>query len=346
MKKLLLLALSVFVAQSAFADSCAQRLSSFVPAQQRALCAGLTGQSIASATLTGTTTATGDYVNSTAAKGIVLGEASRAATVTTATTLAAPLYNSISASTGDLVAYVGFGASTSGPVVDYFKTRATSGAATTIVNSGDTLGSIKFWGANGTTYDPAAAIIVKSDTTPGAATDMPGSIDLQTTPDGSVTLTSALKLDSGQKATFGGNVKLSTASAKIIPGATSLLIRDAADANTNLTITDAGTVQSRSTLTANAGDIIAATSGGTLSLQEATAGAACSGSVTANAATPVVTSTTCWTTGSRTFLTKTSTSAVNGSCYISATSNGVSFTITCLATDTGTYNWVIFHEAP
>jgi hypothetical protein len=86
--------------------------------------------------------------------------------------------------------------------------------------------------------------------------------------------------------------------------------------------------------------------GKTIALQEATAASACSGSVTANGTTPVVITTTCSQTGQRLFLTKTSTSTVNGSCYQSAVSNGVSTTITCLASDTGTYNWMIIHEAP
>jgi len=86
--------------------------------------------------------------------------------------------------------------------------------------------------------------------------------------------------------------------------------------------------------------------GKTISIQEATAASACSGSVTANGTTPVVITTTCSATSQRLFLTKTSTSAVNGSCYQSAISNGVSTTITCLATDTGSYNWMIVHEAP
>lgn len=155
----------------------------------------------------------------------------------------------------------------------------------------------------------------------------------------------------------------------VIPNNTYLRVRNAAgtanlsvlksDASDN-TVLNAGTgktvslaVNSVNELTAAstgvtvaAGDVNMNTSGQTLAIQEATAANACSGSVTANGTTPVATSTTCWTTGSRVFLTKTSTSAVNGSCYISATSNGVSFTITCLATDTGTYNWFIIHEAP
>lgn len=102
----------------------------------------------------------------------------------------------------------------------------------------------------------------------------------------------------------------------------------------------------RWSIRATSGDFAASASGSTIAIQEATAGAACSGTLTANGTTPVVTSTTCATTGSRILLTKTSTSAVNGSCYRSALSNGVSFSITCLATDTGTYDWFIIHEAP
>jgi hypothetical protein len=86
--------------------------------------------------------------------------------------------------------------------------------------------------------------------------------------------------------------------------------------------------------------------GRTVGIQEATAASACSGSVTANGTTPVVITTTCSRTSQRLFLTKTSTSTVNGSCYQSAVSNNVSTTITCLASDTGTYNWMIVHEAP
>lgn len=250
----------------------------------------------------------GDTITTTAAKGFVAGEAARAANVTTATTLAVPLYLSAAAAGTDLSAFVGSGVSASGPVVDFFKTRATSGAATTIVVSGDALGTMKFFGANGTTYDPGAAIIVKVDGTPGASADMPGSIDFQTSPDGSATLASALKLDNAKKATFGG-VILSNAAA-------------------------------------GAGDVAFTNSGNTLSIQEATAGAACSGTLTANGATPVVTSTSCATTGSRIFLSRTSAETGTVSAWKSALSTGVSFSITSEAADTGTYDWLIVHEAP
>jgi hypothetical protein len=95
----------------------------------------------------------------------------------------------------------------------------------------------------------------------------------------------------------------------------------------------------------NGGDLNFTATGRTVAIQEATAGAACMGTLTANGATPVVTSTTCATTGSRIFLTRTSAETGTTDAWISALTNGVSFAITSEAADTGTYNWVIFHEA-
>lgn len=50
-----------------------------------------------------------------------------------------------------------------------------------------------------------------------------------------------------------GNLIFSSASGKVIPGATSLLFRNTADSATNITITDAGAVTVRTTLTATGG---------------------------------------------------------------------------------------------
>lgn len=84
----------------------------------------------------------------------------------------------------------------------------------------------------------------------------------------------------------------------------------------------------------------------TIGLQEAVAGTACMGTLTANGATPVVTSTTCALTGSRIFLSRTSSETGTVNAWVSAISTGVSFSITSEAADTGTYNWFILHEAP
>lgn len=57
----------------------------------------------------------------------------------------------------------------------------------------------------------------------------------------------------GNVALTAGNLTFGAASARIIPGATSLLFRDTANANTNVTITDAGAVTIRNGLTVSAG---------------------------------------------------------------------------------------------
>lgn len=158
--------------------------------------------------------------------------------------------------------------------------------------------------------------------------------------------TTALTVASGQ-ATVVGDVSLSNnlvftgTSKKIVAGPTSLLIRNAADSVSNVTIADGGTV----TLGA-AADLVHSVGLSTMALQEAVAGTACMGTLTANGATPVVTSTTCATTGSRIFLSRTSAETGVVTAWVSAISNGVSFSITGEAGDTGTYNWIIFHESP
>lgn len=96
---------------------------------------------------------------------------------------------------------------------------------------------------------------------------------------------------------------------------------------------------------ASAGDLNGE-AGKTVAIQEATAGSACSGTLTANGATPVVTSTTCATTGSRIFLQRTGAETGTVNAWISALTNATSFAITSEAADTGAYNWVIFHESP
>lgn len=153
----------------------------------------------------------GDIIDPTAAKGLVLGETSRAANVTTVTTLAAPLYDSVVAANTDAGALVATGNTSAGLTLDFFKTRATSGQASTIVQSGDIVGKLDFYGANGTSYDPAARIKVSIDATPGASADMPGAIDFLVSPDGTATLASALKLGNDKTATLTGDANLATA---------------------------------------------------------------------------------------------------------------------------------------
>lgn len=146
--------------------------------------------------------------------------------------------------------------------------------------------------------------------------------------------------DAGTLTLAAGDTATATMSFVIENAASSFIFKDGGSGNL-LTISDAGVITN-----AKATDFNFSVGLGTIAFQEAVAGTACSGTLTANGATPVVTSTTCATTGSRIFLQRTSAETGTVNAWISAISNGVSFSITSEAADTGTYNWVIFHEAP
>lgn len=98
---------------------------------------------------------------------------------------------------------------------------------------------------------------------------------------------------------------------------------------------------------AGGSDVSLALTGTTLAIQEATAGSACSGTVTFNGTTAVTKATTCATTGSRIFLTPTSdpTGATAAYCWVTNIVNGTSFDVDCDQANDGTANWIIFHEA-
>jgi len=139
--------------------------------------------------------------------GVIVGATSRAANVTSASGTSA-LYALVSPASNDVASFIANGATAGGPIVDFLKTRATSGAqASTIVSASDVIGRMRFMGANGTGYDVGAEIIATVDSTPGASADMPGAIDFKVSPDGSATTASALKLTNDKLATFGGGIK-------------------------------------------------------------------------------------------------------------------------------------------
>lgn len=136
-------------------------------------------------------------------------------------------------------------------------------------------------------------------------------------------------------------IVLNGSAPKIVPGTSLLTIRNNADSQDNIIIDDTGFLK-----IVQAKDLIFNVGLGTVAMQEAVAGTACMGGLTANGATPVVTSTTCATTGSRIFLTRTSAESGTVEAWISALTNNTSFAVTSEAADTGTYNWIIFHESP
>ncbi len=95
-----------------------------------------------------------------------------------------------------------FSADASGVAFATSKSRSGTAGTNTIVQSGDNLGKWIGYGANGSTYTPAAQISMNVDGTPGATNDMPGNIIVSTTPDGSGTLTEAWRVDNAQKTIF------------------------------------------------------------------------------------------------------------------------------------------------
>lgn len=101
----------------------------------------------------------------------------------------------------------GFGAARAsadavGPAIHLGKNRNAAVTGNTIVQNNDDLGRIVWDGNNGSTYTPAAQISAQVDGTPGASNDMPGRIVFYTTPDGSGTLTEAMRINAAQVVNF------------------------------------------------------------------------------------------------------------------------------------------------
>jgi hypothetical protein len=78
--------------------------------------------------------------------------------------------------------------------ITFEKSRGTV-ASPTAVLSGDEAGYIYFRGYDGSAYLPAALILSRIDGTPGSS-DMPGRLQFYTTPDGSSSVTEALRISS------------------------------------------------------------------------------------------------------------------------------------------------------
>jgi hypothetical protein len=96
-----------------------------------------------------------------------------------------------------------FRASSSGAGLQFNKSRGASAGTNTVVVSGDTLGLVRFSGADGTNYIEAAQIGAFVDGTPGT-NDMPGRLVFSTTADGASSPTERMRIDSS------GNVIINT----------------------------------------------------------------------------------------------------------------------------------------
>ena len=83
------------------------------------------------------------------------------------------------------------------------RARGTTVGSTTVVQSGDTIGSLSFQGSDGTEFVEAARIIAFVDGTPGA-NDMPGGLTFNTTADGGTSSTERMRIDSSGNVGIGG----------------------------------------------------------------------------------------------------------------------------------------------
>jgi hypothetical protein len=86
-------------------------------------------------------------------------------------------------------------ADTGAPEFRFCKSRGTSAGAVTLVNSGDILGRLYFYGTDGSAAIQAARISAEVDGTPGA-NDMPGRLVFSTTADGASSPTERMRIDS------------------------------------------------------------------------------------------------------------------------------------------------------
>lgn len=114
------------------------------------------------------------------------------------------------------------------PALNFLKSgNATIGSNTTVA-SGEVLGEITFFGADGTDFEsPAARIQAVADTTVGTG-DMPGRLVFATTADGGETLTEAMRITSAQ------DVRINDASGLIVGSTSAQITISDGDGSTNL----------------------------------------------------------------------------------------------------------------
>lgn len=202
------LVLTMAISGSAYADACGVSLTGvFTSAQAVKICKTFGGSS----TTPLTAIYGGDFISGVTGDFMMSSAGETAIPAGVAAVSGTPrLYLGTAGNALDAMAMAAWSATANGNNIDMFKTRAASSAApTTIVNSGDIIGNINGFGANGTGFDVATRIQMTVGGTPGASADMPGKIDFLTSPDGSVTPASVLSLNADKSALFTGTVRSS-----------------------------------------------------------------------------------------------------------------------------------------
>ena len=133
-----------------------------------------------------------------------------------------------------------------GSTINLGRTRGANAGDVTVVQNGDTLGGIAFFGADGTDIRTNAAhILAQVDGTPGA-NDMPGRLIFATTADGAAVPTERMRIDAA------GNVGIGTAAPNFLGTGTALTVLGSA---TNRALVELGST------TATASGVFAQLSG-------------------------------------------------------------------------------------
>ena len=132
-------------------------------------------------------------------------------------------------------------ANNGGPVFIFGKTRTATVGGTTVVQSGDSLGELRFYGADGTDRDSQAALIkAEVDGTPGS-NDMPGRLVFSTTADGAASPSERLRISSAGNVGIGTASPDSTLHLDASGGAVLKLQRTSSNASNRLAISHDGT---------------------------------------------------------------------------------------------------------
>jgi hypothetical protein len=87
--------------------------------------------------------------------------------------------------------------------VKLYKSRGSTAGTNTIVQNGDSLGQIDFYGANGTGFIRGAYFNATVEGTPGATNDMPTALTFATTPDGSGTAIERMRITNAGRVGIG-----------------------------------------------------------------------------------------------------------------------------------------------
>tara|TARA_R110000868_G_scaffold31617_2_gene115770 strand:- start:1603 stop:3042 length:1440 start_codon:yes stop_codon:yes gene_type:complete len=90
--------------------------------------------------------------------------------------------------------------------LNLFKSNNATSGSNTLVTSGTYLGAVRFYGANGTSFNQSALIAAAVDGTPGATNDMPSRLEFYTTPDASGTPARRMTISSNGQLTIDSDV--------------------------------------------------------------------------------------------------------------------------------------------